>query len=365
MNTKLSKLFAVSLMTSALFVSCSNDTEKVVESTPKTVSLSLNLPKMMQSKALGDKASTGNVVTVEGTVKVYALQSENGAILNTYTLDASDFFSPTGTAVQKTLEVNGTAQYMEFEGNIDNGTRTANVNTRQGIAKSSAVRVAGGAAIKAASGANATCEISVVPDMARVEVFGSFGETKNIQNLQINGIYLNNVKEDRTSTSLIKTTDNSTPDWTTAYAKNGVKSNLYTAFTTPVSGIADANGVAQADGYNFFPQGYTVVNGMTGVAETKEQAARYNPHIILNVSYTKDGVAVTDKWLNVVALKDGNVYFPTFDQGKIYQLNIADLTTIMDVVNPPVTDQPDPNSVSVDVTVTVADWTIVPVKPEV
>lgn len=365
MNTKLSKLFAVSLMTSALCVSCSSDTEKVVESTPKTVSLSLNLPKMIQSKALGDKATTGNVVTVQGKVIVYALQSQNGAVLNTYSLDASDFFKSDGTPVQKTLDVNGTAQYMEFEGNIDGDTRTSDVNTRQGGATTSAVRVAGGAAIQATAGANATCKIAVTPEMARVEVFGSFAATNNIQNLQINGIYLNNVKQNRTSTALTKTTDQSTPNWATAYAKDGVKSNLYTAFSTPVSGIADVSGVAQADGYNFFPQGYTMISGMTGVAETKEQAARYNPHIILNVSYTKDGVAVQNKWLNVVALKDGNAYFPTFDQGKIYQLNLADLSAIMDVQNPPVTDEPDPNSVSVDVTVSVADWAIVPVKPEV
>lgn len=361
MSKILNKFVALSLMTSAIFVSCSNETEKVLDSTPKTVGLTLNLPKMSQTKQLGPQTLENQKVTISGPVIVKALSTEGGAVLNTYTLDASKFFGNDGTPITMPLEVNGTATYMTFEGNIDNETKTGDVNTRQGNATSSSVRVTGGAAI-----VNAVCNIPVTPEMARVEVYGSIGTNfKNITGFTINGIYLNNVKDQRNSPALNKTTNTTDPSWTTAYEVNGKKSNLYTVFASPVTEIASVNSVEQADGYNFFPQDYAIA-GLKALAETKEDAAKYSPHIIINVNYTpKNGTEIKNKWLNVVALKKGSSYFASFDKGAIYQLDLSSLTSIMDHINPPVTDEPDPNAISVTVSVTVADWLIVPVQPEV
>lgn len=365
MSEILNKFVALSLMTSAIFVSCSNETEKVLDSTPKTVGLTLNLPKMSQTKQVGPQTLQNQKVTVSGPVIVKALSTEGGAVLNTYTLDASKFFGNDGTPITMPLEVNGTATYMTFDGNINEGTKTSDVNTRQGDATSSAVGVSGGASI---DNTNATCNIPVTPDMARVEIFGSVGTRfTNISDLKINGIYLNNVKQDITSTTLVKSTNQTDPTWKVAYGDNGIKSNLCTLFAGGITGIADKAGVKQADGYNFFPQdlqngGFDKDAGIT----TKENAAKFSPHIILNVNYTpKGGTEVTNKWLNVVALKSGNTYFSSFTRGAIYQLDLADLAPIMDQINPPVTDEPDPNAISVAVSVTVADWLIVSVKPEV
>lgn len=363
MRINLSKIVALSLMTSAMFVSCSNETEKVLDSTPKTVGLTLNLPKMSQTRQIGNQTTSNQKVTVSGTVIVKAFAQANGALLNTYTFDASRFFDASGSSITMPLEVNGTATYMTFDGNINEETKTSDVNTRQGDATSSAVGVSGGASI---DNTNATCNIPVTPDMARVEIFGSVGTSfTNISDLKINGIYLNNVKQDITSTTLVKSTNQTDPTWTVAYGDKGIKSNLCTLFAGGITGIADKAGVKQADGYNFFPQDFHSA-GLVGAAKTKEQAAHYSPHIILNVNYTpKGGTEVTNKWLNVVALKNGDEYFPSFTRGAIYQLNLADLIPIMDQINPPVTDEPDPNAISVAVTVSVADWIITPVKPEV
>lgn len=356
--------FVASALATTMFASCSNELaqNEQLDSTPKNVAISLNLPKLAQSKGLGDMTTDGNSkVTLEGTVKVYAKQTQTGALVNTYTLTASDFFGADGASITKTLEVNGTATYIEVEGNIDDATKTSDVNTRQGIATSSAVRVTGGSAITpGVSGAHATCMVTVAPEMARVEVFGALKATTNITDLKVNGIYLNNVKQNRDDATLVKTTNATTPNWTTVYAADGVKSNLFTAFTTPITGIADVSGKKQADGYNFFSQ-----KGAS-VATTKEEAMVYHPHIIINVSYVKDGAAVNNQWVNVVALKDAsNNYFAGFENGKIYQLDLADISDIMDVENPPVTVDPDPDAVSVDVTVSVKTWEIVVVKPEV
>lgn len=349
-------------MTSAMFVSCSNETEKGLDSTPKTVGLTLNLPKMSQTRQIGNQTTGNQKVNVSGAVIVKAFAQANGALLNTYTLDASNFFKD-GTPITMPLEVNGTATFMTFDGNINEETKTSDVNTRQGDATSSAVGVSGGASI---DNTNATCNISVTPDMARVEIFGSVGTRfTNISDLKINGIYLNNVKQDIASTTLVKSTNQTNPTWTVAYGDNGIKSNLCTLFASGTTGIADKAGVKQADGYNFFPQDYAIA-GLKAPANTKEDAAKYSPHIIINVNYTpKGGTEVTNKWLNVVALKNGDEYFSSFTRGTIYQLDLADLVPIMDQINPPVTDEPDPNAISVAVTVSVKGWIITPVKPEV
>lgn len=357
------KFLAASLLASSLLISCSNEGETVLDSTPKQVAISLNLPKMSATKGLDDVAAGGAKVTMEGTIKVLAKQSQNGATVNTYTLQVSDFTGTSATTLIKTLEVNGTATYLEVEGNIDGErSRNADVNTRQGGATSSAVRVTGGNTITpGASGANGTCAVEVSPEMARLEVIGNLGATNTITNLKINGFYLNNIKEDRTAATLTKLTNASTPAWADAYKASGTRSNMFDA----VSDLTTIPGT-KAYGYNFFPQTHTNVAGAVA-ATTKEEAAKYHVHMIINVSFNKqDGTAVTNQWLNVVALKDNsNNYFSAFENGKVYQLNLSDIKDIMDVVNPPVTPEPDPNATSVDVTVTVKGWEIVPVKPEV
>lgn len=353
------KTLATGLASTLFLFSCSSESEQggLVDNSPKNVSVSLELPRLADSKMIGDIGKSGEKVTLEGTVIIKAKQGESGAVVNAYTLDATDFFENNGTSKVKTLEVNGTATYIEVEGNIDDGTKTKDVNTRQGGATSSAVRVTGGGNIVAGSaGANSTCAVVLSPEMTRIEVLGSLGATTNITNLKINGIYLNNVKQNRGDNDLVKSTKDSNPAWGVTYATGGAKSNLFTVFRTPVDEMESG----KSDGYNFFPQGAATAPA------TKEEALKTHPHISINVSYSIDGADVTDKWLNVVAFKDqsGN-YFQNFENGKIYQLSLADVSKIIDVPVPPVTTDPDPNAVSVDITVTVKGWDIVVAKPEV
>ena len=78
------------------------------------------------------------------------------------------------------------------------------------------------------------------------------------------------------------------------------------------------------------------------------------------------GVGVETGWLNVVALKEvGGSYITDFEAGKVYSIDLADIKDIMDVPVPPVTPDPDPETVSVDLTVSIGQWTVVQVKPEV
>ena len=51
--------------------------------------------------------------------------------------------------------------------------------------------------------------------------------------------------------------------------------------------------------------------------------------------------------------------------GNLKHIDLADIKDIMDVPVPPVTPDPDPETVSVDLTVSIGQWTVVQVKPEV
>lgn len=177
--------------------------------------------------------------------------------------------------------------------------------------------------------------------------------------------YLNNVKQKRADAAVVKTTKASAPDWTTAYTAGGTKSNLYNTFIgTPITKFDSG----KADGYNFFPQDFHIAS-LSAAATTKEEAAKYHPHVIMEVEYKMNGVGALSKtgWLNVVALKDNtsSSYIGEFANGKVYQLDLADIKKIMDVPVPPVTVDPDPDAVNVDVTVTVKGWELVFIKPEV
>ena len=304
------------------FAACSND-EKITESTPKTVALTVKLPEFggASSRAIDPETTTGNKVTINGPVKIIARVSQGGAITNTISENIT-------AGSMSTITVSGAAQWIEVEANGDNSTETDNVNTRQGSATSSKVRLFGGATINPGSGGNATCTPTINPDMARVEVKGSLaGPWTHLNDLKIKGIYINNV--------------------------------LGAGVGTGVAQIAGG----QADGYNFFPQ--QDLSSPT----TKEDVMKKSIHVIMEVEFDKKvgGSGPETGWLNVVALKDNTAtnYITDFEAGKVYFINLADIKDIMDVPVPPVTPDPDPETVSVDLTVSIGQWTVVQVKPEV
>ena len=340
------------------FAACSND-EKITESTPKTVALTVKLPEFggASSRAIDPETTTGNKVTINGNVTIIARVSQGGAITNTIS-QAITAGSPS------TITVSGAATWIDVEANGDNGTETDNVNTRQGSATSSKVRLFGGAAVTpvGVGGGNATCTPTINPDMARVEVKGSLaGPWTHLNDLKIKGIYINNVKLTRGASSLTRI---ASAAWGTDYAASGEFEKMfnYDLGAGVGTGVAQIAG-GQADGYNFFPQ--QDLSSPT----TKEDVMKKSIHVIMEVEFDKKvgGSGPETGWLNVVALKDNTAtnYITDFEAGKVYFIDLADIKDIMDVPVHPVTPDPDPETVSVDLTVSIGQWTVVQVKPEV
>lgn len=337
------------------FAACSND-EKITESTPKTVALTVNLPKFggASSRAIDPETTTGNKVTINGNVTIIARVGQNGAVTNTISETIVD-------GVMKTITVSGAATWIDVEANGDNGSETDNVNTRQGSATSSKVRLFGGAAVIPAGGSgNATCAPTIKPDMARVEVKGDLGNSwTHLNALKVKGIYINNIKLTRSAALLTRI---ASAAWATDYAPSGQFEKMFNTDLGAGAGVGVTQITpGQADGYNFFPQ--QDLSSPT----TKEDVMKKSIHVIMEVEFDKKvgGLGVETGWLNVVALKDAGTYVTDFAAGNVYSIDLADIKDIMDVPVPPVTPGPDPETVSVDLTVSIGQWTVVQVKPEV
>ncbi|UVR30384.1 hypothetical protein NXW46_03150 [Bacteroides fragilis] len=211
------------------FAACSND-EKITESAPKTVALTVKLPEFggASSRAIENETQTGHKVTVSGNnVTIIARVGQNGAITNTITKT----LTPGGAGFnQEQITVSGAATWIDVEANSDNGsTETDDVNTRQGAATSSKVRLFGGAAITGAGASGATCTPTINPEMARVEIKGSLGNSWiHLNDLKVKGIYINNIKLKRgdAMNALTRIASNM-PAWNAAYAVSGTFENMY------------------------------------------------------------------------------------------------------------------------------------------
>jgi hypothetical protein len=219
----------------------------------------------------------------------------------------------------------------------------------------------GGAAVIPAGGSgNATCAPTIKPDMARVEVKGDLGNSwTHLNALKVKGIYINNIKLTRSAALLTRI---ASAAWATDYAPSGQFEKMFNTDLGAGAGVGVTQITpGQADGYNFFPQ--QDLSSPT----TKEDVMKKSIHVIMEVEFDKKvgGLGVETGWLNVVALKDAGTYVTDFAAGNVYSIDLADIKDIMDVPVPPVTPDPDPETVSVDLTVSIGQWTVVQVKPEV
>lgn len=355
------------------FASCNKNDDVKTSEKDKSVELTINLPAFDSSmRLLGDKTTNGDypkvqagdVLTVIGHSGSDALSPRTNVTTVTLT-GTSDPHKFTGTAAMMA----GTT-FIEVVAYDDNATLTKNVNTRQGDAKDGVkVRLIGGGAVVA--GPPATCAVTINPEMARIEVVGQLkptsGTFSNLAELKLHASYLNNIKTDRDAVALTRIAT-ALVTWNPAFTASGTFFAMTQDYSPEITDMSiDFPGGKTCDGYNFFPQ---ELPAPLPSPLTKDNVSPTSPHFILKVSYkTKavGAVAVNDVYLNVVALKDKstNNYITKFEAGKVYQFDLKDIADLMDSLNPPVTPTPDPDQLSVELTVTVGNWTVVPVTPVV
>ena len=169
----------------------------------------------------------------------------------------------------------------------------------------------------------------------------------------IDGYYMNNIPLTKGG-NLVINANNGTGDWNDAAKDTTVEADKVIA-------------------YNLFPQ--TATNG-TGASTTDVKTSM--PHFVLKLATS--GTAST-RWLTIRALKAADALVTSFDAGKVYVLNAADINinqysaklkvTANDTAGPeipepidPTDPNPEPVGKDLDVLVKITEWTIVNVKPE-
>lgn len=347
------------------FASCNKNDDVKTSEKDKSVELTIKLPAFDASmRLLGEKTVTGDKPKVQVGDIVTVIGRQGGAS-GTIQGSTTVALAASGTDFKGTASLPSTTDYVEVIAYEDNGTLTDNVNSRQGNAKNGMeVRLVGGGAV--VSGSPNTCAVTINPEMARIELVGKLDATPytNLQSLKVSDIYVNNIKVTRNASSLTRNPV-IVSTWNTNYGVGGTFEKMTQNYSPELTG--DLPVPNTADGYNIFPQ---EIPGSVLAPYTKDNVGPHSPHIILKVSYqTKVAGApvVTDKYLNVVALKEsgsGDI-ITKFEAGKVYQLQLQDIAELMDKTVPPVTPNPDPDQLSVELTVTVGQWTVVPVKPVV
>lgn len=184
----------------------------------------------------------------------------------------------------------------------------------------------------------------------------------------IDGYYMNNIPLTKGG-NLVINANNGTGDWNDAAKdKYKIDGDMEKMFDTTVE--AD-----KVIAYNLFPQ--TATNG-TGASTTDVKTSM--PHFVLKLATSASGTA-SPRWLTIRALKAADALVTSFDAGKVYVLDAADINinqysaklkvTANGTVGPeipepvdPTDPNPEPVGKDLDVLVKITKWTIVNVKPE-
>ena len=184
----------------------------------------------------------------------------------------------------------------------------------------------------------------------------------------IDGYYMNNIPLTKGG-NLVINANNGTGDWNDAAKdKYKVDGDMKKMFDTTV----DADKVIA---YNLFPQ--TATNG-TSASTTDVKTSM--PHFVLKLATSANGTT-PPRWLTIRALKAADALVTSFDAGKVYVLNAADIninqysaklkvtangTAGPEIPEPvdPTDPNPEPVGKDLDVLVKITEWTIVNVKPE-
>ena len=178
----------------------------------------------------------------------------------------------------------------------------------------------------------------------------------------IDGYYMNNIPLTKGGNLVINANNDAAKD------KYKIDGDMEKMFDTTVE--AD-----KVIAYNLFPQ--TATNG-TGASTTDVKTSM--PHFVLKLATSASGTA-SPRWLTIRALKAADALVTSFDAGKVYVLDAADINinqysaklkvTANGTVGPeipepvdPTDPNPEPVGKDLDVLVKITEWTIVNVKPE-
>lgn len=373
MKTKFYYLALVAITLSLGFSSCSNnDNPDEGNSTGnKSVFLKISGGKI-STYAEGTPATNGATVGFSSG-DIYFVNA-SGAILVHYTLSSAQTNLATGnidlediTAGQLISNLPGQVAAIHVFGNASGLPTTGNISTVKATLKNvttqgtlASVNLYGTTStLTPVSGNDYTASINLKPTVARIEL-KDITSSGTITGFRVDGIFIDNYYYQAAvdGTVVVGNLVNNISDATLFLDNSTVyttarKTFVYDYFT---SGITASSKVATpASGSNVW--GYNLF------ANTAGSGSFAIPRIVIRLSNitTNDLSTYTNpQFITVKGLKQGSTSLTSIDAGKVYNIGTGALTFKESDLTP----APNMGAIDVTVTVTLAQWTVVSVTPE-
>ena len=373
MKTKFNYLALAVIALSLGFSNCSNNDnpDDGNDKENKSVFLKISGGKI-STYAEGVPATDGATVGF-GSGDIYFVNA-SGAILVHYTLSSSTTDLGAGNiklgdieAGQLITNLPGQVAAIHVFGNTSGLPTTGNISTVKATLKNvitqgtlASVNLYGTTStLTPVSGNDYTATINLKPTVARIEL-KNITSTGVITGFRVDGIFIDNyyyqaaVDGTVAGGNLINNTSDPTlfleNSSTYTAARKTFVYDYFTSGITAISQVATPVTTSNVWGYNLF-------------ANTTGSGSFAIPRIVIRLSNitTSDNSSYTSpQFITVKGLKEGSTSLTSIDAGKVYNIGAGALTFKESDLTPA------PNMAAIDVTVTVslAEWVVVSVTPE-
>ena len=362
---------AIAMMALALFSCNKKDEPKKPEKSVLRICINDS-----ELRALGAASKTGDQTTCMTDV---VLTLDNGVKI---TLEGNDLTKAkdlnTGCEKEVNFAVNTVA--LTANGTVGDGTKITDL---QGKDLKTQIPLEAKATAVTTTTENGQTVYSVtlspVPHVARVEVFGKIEPKENktthknaFKSITVEHVYINNYLSTRVGARHLCVT-NGKDGFDETAGKPALEDAMHNAISS--TELTDFEKGDKVAGYQLFP-----------IKENEAAGTEFYDHVILKIKieYTQDALTarpelakMTERYVTMVKFVDAttasNPAIASFEAGKIYKLNLKDLSDDFKTgddgtpdPNNPDTPDPEPNAKRLlNVKVEPYTWTIVNIKPDV
>ncbi|MFT4222126.1 hypothetical protein [Dysgonomonas sp.] len=372
MKTKFNHLALVAIALSLGFSNCSNNDNPDDGNGKENKSVFLKISGGKVSTYAENSPATDGATVGFGSGDIYFVNA-SGAILVHYTLSSSATNLTTGnialddiTAGQLISNLPGQVTAIHVFGNASGLPATGNISTVKATLKQvtsqgtlASVNLYGTTStLTPVSGNDYTATISLKPTVARIEL-KDITSTGVITGFRVDGIFIDNYYYQAAvdGTVVVGNLVNNISDATlfldnsSAYptARKTFVYDYFSSGITATSQVATPANISNVWAYNLFAN---TGSGSFAI-----------PRIVIRLSNiaTNDLSTYTNpQFITVKGLKDGSTSLTSIDAGKVYNIGAGALTFKESDLTP----APNMGAIDVTVTVTLAEWEVVSVTPE-
>lgn len=360
----------MSMLAVATLASCNKDVEGPAKSETASMKFQISVPS---TYAIQD-AGTAAAPTLT-SVKVELLKG--ASVLETRVLtstEITDAQSTTGVILEQIPDAATSVKVMA------NALATASKAIADYQTTLAAVPFSGSAAITDPGVNNADghklkkAEVTIKAEVARVEIKGGINVTEAANGcyaVDVKEVYINNYLATSDATSAHFCGNDGAGNWVAAN-NTFATDKMMNTITVPTTGsfyATDHNvGILnnKVDAYHIFPAAASAAGDKVKVEEELM-------HVVLKVAvyetaakFAANEPMADRKWITIKSFKNGTTLIDEFEAGKIYTLDLNDLTVkFVPGVTPPVDPDPEDKKADLELKVKVTPWVLVNMTPNI